>query len=621
LEAAFTLADEDKSGGVDQKEFVQLMKLIHAGKVSGLGRAGWFMMNNNERDFKIALATEVAKEAHVSAVAEAKEAAVLAEKSKIAAAKLAAVKAKASTKDSAARGKAGALQEKSEDKTEELFWRHLFENEASRKGYLNKKQFNFVVTKLSLRMLKTSTFNQEHMPDSNDLDAAFEVADEDRSGGVDEDEFVNIMKVIKTGGAKGLSSGNMFSASSEKAVKFRAALKETEAAADAKIAKEMQDTFEKGAAGDEVAKAQADADALAAATKEAQRRTKAAEEEAAAAKAKAAYLNGDVETMLNGEGVGLGEYADPLSKHEVDTVGELSGLSDEWLAENLGLTSSDHQAKFREVVTDKTSELKRTASDGFKGTADDVKAHEDKLRELAANEAQLRAEAEAAMEAERALAAQEIKPDVRPAPAGNMTTTLSAPVRLNDDDRILMRIYEAEDGFRGTYDEVLAHESKVAKGGKSGGAMDNDDRNDRVLLRIYEAADGFRGSYDEVLEHEKKINLARNGKSISLVTVTPTTTKRKGGCNFTRHQTGSVVLTMKCSSTKRGSTSLQRVIAKLLRAIIPRVRRTKTRINFTRHRTGSVVVTKRYWNTRRGTNSHNKVMLPWVTITGMPMTR
>ena len=42
LEAAFTLADEDQSGAVDHKEFIELMKLINAGKVTGLGRPGWF---------------------------------------------------------------------------------------------------------------------------------------------------------------------------------------------------------------------------------------------------------------------------------------------------------------------------------------------------------------------------------------------------------------------------------------------------------------------------------------------------------------------------------------------------------------------------------------------------
>jgi hypothetical protein len=201
---------------------------------------------------------------------------------------------------------------------------------------------------------------------------------------VEEEEFVTIMAVIQAGGAEGLGNGNLFSASHDKAAKFKAALKSAEAAAAAKKAKEMRDTFEKGAAGDEVAKAQADADALAAATKEAQRRTKAAEEEAAAAAAKAAYLNGGVETVLNGEGVGLGEYVKPLHQHGVDIAAELSGLSDEWLAENVGLTSSAQLAKFRELVTDKSNELPSMASDGFKGTDYEVNVHEAKLRELPA---------------------------------------------------------------------------------------------------------------------------------------------------------------------------------------------------------------------------------------------
>ena len=51
-------------------------------------------------------------------------------------------------------------------------------------------------------------------------------------------------------------------------------------------------------------------------------------------------------------------------------------------------------------------------------------------------------------------------------------------------------LYEASDGFRGTYEEVLQHE-KRAEG--------------KVLFSLYEASDGFRGTYDEVVQHEKKV--------------------------------------------------------------------------------------------------------------------
>jgi hypothetical protein len=39
LDAAFTLADVDKSGGVDEREFLHLYELVAAGKVHGLSKA------------------------------------------------------------------------------------------------------------------------------------------------------------------------------------------------------------------------------------------------------------------------------------------------------------------------------------------------------------------------------------------------------------------------------------------------------------------------------------------------------------------------------------------------------------------------------------------------------
>jgi hypothetical protein len=40
-------------------------------------------------------------------------------------------------------------------------------------------------------------------------------------------------------------------------------------------------------------------------------------------------------------------------------------------------------------------------------------------------------------------------------------TSAAAPALEPHHDRVLIRIYEAEDGFTGTYDEVLAHEQKM----------------------------------------------------------------------------------------------------------------------------------------------------------------
>jgi len=42
LEAAFALADDDKSGGVDEREFVALFELAKQGAVKGLGKKSFF---------------------------------------------------------------------------------------------------------------------------------------------------------------------------------------------------------------------------------------------------------------------------------------------------------------------------------------------------------------------------------------------------------------------------------------------------------------------------------------------------------------------------------------------------------------------------------------------------
>jgi hypothetical protein len=59
LDAAFAVADADKSGLVDEEEFVKLMRLIKAGKVEGLGETSWFGFGGakgKEKQFKEDLA-------------------------------------------------------------------------------------------------------------------------------------------------------------------------------------------------------------------------------------------------------------------------------------------------------------------------------------------------------------------------------------------------------------------------------------------------------------------------------------------------------------------------------------------------------------------------------------
>jgi len=66
----------------------------------------------------------------------------------------------------------------------------------------------------------------------------------------------------------------------------------------------------------------------------------------------------------------------------------------------------------------------------------------------------------------------------------------------------------------GTYEEVLAHEKKLGLSTGDEQEVQIEERHDRVLLRIYEAPDGFRGTYDEVEEHEAKLGMAQGSEHV-----------------------------------------------------------------------------------------------------------
>jgi hypothetical protein len=78
----------------------------------------------------------------------------------------------------------------------------------------------------------------------------------------------------------------------------------------------------------------------------------------------------------------------------------------------------------------------------------------------------------------------------------------------SEDDRVVMHIYEAPDGFRGTYEEVEAYEKTLGDGTVVKGSQSS--AHDLVLMRVYEAPDGFRGTYEEVEAHEKALGM-KNG--------------------------------------------------------------------------------------------------------------
>jgi Ca2+-binding EF-hand superfamily protein len=77
-----------------------------------------------------------------------------------------------------------------------------------------------------VKMLMTES-GQKELPSDKDLDAAFKLADADKSGLVDEGEFVNLYKVILQGGVVGLGKKSLFSGGSarkQRKTAFRANL-------------------------------------------------------------------------------------------------------------------------------------------------------------------------------------------------------------------------------------------------------------------------------------------------------------------------------------------------------------------------------------------------------------
>ena len=156
--------------------------------------------------------------------------------------------------------------------------------------------------------------------------------------------------------------------------------------------------------------------------------------------------------------------------------------------------------------------------DGFFGTFEEVEKHEKAVmaRGFAQQERKKAEKGAPAMPA--AVPAFFVRTDSGNLAAGNLEEirggggggAKAAAVEVNPDsagcERVMFRIYESADGFRGTYEEVVAHEEKVGLRVREGGELPADASTapaERVLFRIYEAPDGFRGTYEEVVAHER----------------------------------------------------------------------------------------------------------------------
>ena len=176
LHAAFKLADADNSGAVDEAEFLVLFKKVKAGKVAGLGGSFW----NPFSSVRLSVSQQAGKSISLTEEESIKAKAVF---------KTACVRANQIT------GAAVVLLELDFDAFSECI-RKLTE-EANEGG-----------------MAEGGSRAVQPMPTKSDLQAAFDLADADKSGMVDEGEFVELYNQVKAGKVKGLGGGFFKSAGS-----------------------------------------------------------------------------------------------------------------------------------------------------------------------------------------------------------------------------------------------------------------------------------------------------------------------------------------------------------------------------------------------------------------------
>jgi Ca2+-binding EF-hand superfamily protein len=182
LNKAFVLADVDESGLVDKEEFVQIMKLIKQGKVNGLGNPLNPLNWGKEGEFR------------------------------------------KSIDGSSASLHSGSAYDTTLNADEEARWRKQFDFAAEMTMSQDLEKPVFVA--LATEVLNSFPTSAVVLPSHSDLDAAFVIADVDKSGKVDKEEFVLLMRLVKKGKVTGLGGGLSIlnPANWSKKVDFQAAL-------------------------------------------------------------------------------------------------------------------------------------------------------------------------------------------------------------------------------------------------------------------------------------------------------------------------------------------------------------------------------------------------------------
>ena len=392
----------------------------------GLGNPGWFQRGKLEAKFKSKVAAEEA--AHAQAVAAAKaSAAAEAAAAAVAAADAASEKRRSST--------TVAPVELAPEEQEEQRWRRKFESAATGTASfeLGKPEFKALVKKLLVKELMKLTDMAKPgdpplppPPADVDLDAAFKVADADKSGLVDEEEFVKLMRLVKAGKVEGLGDKGFFGFGGvHKQKQFKEDLATAKEADNASKSAKLAQLQREAASGDELAAAAAQATELSEKARVALAEAQAAQAAAAEKAEKAQALEAESANLARNNSIG-----------GVFFGGEKESTKD--ATKDDSKTSPTKKAEDPAPLTTTTTEGPTSTIGG-----DDSEPEEAKKVQGAVAQAPV------------AVAPEEVAPEKKAAPEE------PAPKAEFDPDAVVARLYEAPDGFRGSYEDVVAHEKKL----------------------------------------------------------------------------------------------------------------------------------------------------------------
>ena len=191
LETAFEMADADKSGLVDEDEFVTLYALIKKGEVKGLSKKSIFSSKQSRVKSHFKEKEESKEEPTVAADAPEPD---------------------DGDNDDWGDAPAGPTAEEEEERIRDAFGA---KTESEGADELDLTAFKALVLELLPGGLA--------VPTDKDLDVAFVLADEDKSGLVDEEEFVKLYTLIQRGEVTGLGKRSLFGGG-KKAASFRKSL-------------------------------------------------------------------------------------------------------------------------------------------------------------------------------------------------------------------------------------------------------------------------------------------------------------------------------------------------------------------------------------------------------------